>query len=103
MITAHVMIFLDYKVIGILGLFVSLLLRITYGEGDFDRIKHRGKYKVAHKEIFVEGHAVSVFYPTQEEGQMHWLRYRKTFDFTKGVGIATAWMVKKLPFSHRIF
>ena len=102
MVTSHLKIFLDSKILAIIGLFLSLMMRIIYGEGNFDRIKHRGNHKVAHKEIHFQGHAVSVFYPTQDEGEMYWLRYRNSFDYTKGVLSALGWMANAAPKSHRL-
>ena len=68
-----------------------MLMRIAYGEGDFANNQQKGKFKVAHKEIFVGPNAVSVFYPTHDEGEMYWMRYRANHEFTTNIQLALAW------------
>ena len=48
-----------------IGLFLSIVLRLYYGAGDFSKVKIRGPYAVGFREHFVESSdtAVSVFYP----------------------------------------
>jgi hypothetical protein len=91
MLTSHLLIFFDNKIIGVIGFIISILLRISYGEGDFSRIQNRGKYKVGFKEIFVESNAVSVFYPTHDSGSLPWLRYGRSTNFTSYVQAALGW------------